>query len=146
FQIVERLHGAKKRAWIVGGCVRDTLLRKSVADWDVATDARPEDLGKVFPRAIPTGLQHGTVTLVVQGRHYEITSLRGESTYSDGRRPDAVHFVNDITADLARRDFTINAIAVDPKTGELTDPFGGQLDLENKLIRAVGDAQERFSE
>jgi tRNA nucleotidyltransferase (CCA-adding enzyme) len=146
FQIVERLHGAKKRAWIVGGCVRDTLLHKSVADWDVATDARPEDLVKVFPRAIPTGLQHGTVTLVVQGRHYEITSLRGESTYSDGRRPDAVHFVNDITADLARRDFTINAIAVDPKTGELTDPFGGQLDLENKVIRAVGDAQERFSE
>jgi tRNA nucleotidyltransferase (CCA-adding enzyme) len=146
FEICRRLQGAKKRSWIVGGCVRDTLLSKSVADWDVATDARPEDLMKVFPRAIPTGLQHGTVTLVLSGHHYEITSLRGESTYSDGRRPDAVHFVNDITADLARRDFTINAIAVDPETGEVVDPFGGQKDLEQKTIRAVGDAKERFSE
>ncbi len=135
-----------RRSWVVGGCVRDSLLGKPVADWDVATDAKPEELVKIFPRAIPTGLQHGTVTLVVSGKHYEITSLRGESTYSDGRRPDAVHFVEDIAADLARRDFTINAIAVDPQSGEVIDPFGGQEDLGKRLIRAVGDAKERFSE
>ena len=146
FQICERLRTMTKRSWVVGGCVRDSLLGKTVADWDVATDARPEDLVRIFPRAIPTGLQHGTVTLVLSGKHYEITSLRGESTYSDGRRPDAVHFVEDIRADLARRDFTINAIAVDPESGEIIDPFGGQADLAARTIRAVGDPKERFSE
>lgn len=146
FDIAARLEREKKRAWIVGGCVRDSLLGKPVADWDVATDALPEDLVRIFPRAIPTGLQHGTVTLVVKGKHYEITTLRGESTYSDGRRPDAVHFVDDITRDLARRDFTMNAIAVDPHTGEIVDPFEGRKDLSAKIVRAVGDAKERFSE
>lgn len=146
FVICEKLRTAQKRAWIVGGCVRDSLLGKPVADWDVCTDARPEELMKLFPRAIPTGLQHGTVTLVMHGHHYEVTTLRGETTYSDGRRPDAVHFVDDITADLARRDFTINAIAVDPWGGELVDPFDGRTDLDRKIIRAVGKAYERFSE
>lgn len=146
FGICEKLRSARKRAWIVGGCVRDSVLGKPVADWDVCTDARPEELMKLFPRAIPTGLQHGTVTLVMRGHHYEVTTLRGETTYSDGRRPDAVHFVDDITADLARRDFTINAIAVDPWTGELVDPFDGRSDIDRKMIRAVGNARERFSE
>lgn len=146
FSICEKLRAAQKRAWIVGGCVRDSLLGKAVADWDVCTDARPDELMKLFPRAIPTGLQHGTVTLVMHGHHYEVTTLRGETTYSDGRRPDAVHFVDDITADLARRDFTINAIAVDPWKGELVDPFAGRADIDRKVIRAVGDARERFSE
>ncbi|AKV03752.1 tRNA nucleotidyltransferase [Labilithrix luteola] len=146
FGICDKLAAAGKRAWIVGGCVRDSLLGKAVADWDVATDALPNELMKIFPRAIPTGLQHGTVTLVVRGHHYEITTLRGETTYSDGRRPDAVHFVDDIAADLARRDFTINAIAVDPRTGTVIDPFGGQTDLDAKIVRAVGIARERFSE
>src|SRR5205085_3614285 len=126
--------------------VRDALLGKAPADWDVATDARPDELMKIFPRAIPTGLQHGTVTVVLNAKHYEVTTLRGETTYSDGRRPDAVHFVDDITADLARRDFTINAIAVDPTNGMLVDPFGGRDDLAKRTIRAVGDARERFSE
>jgi tRNA nucleotidyltransferase (CCA-adding enzyme) len=144
--ICERLRGAGKRAWIVGGCVRDTLLGKPISDWDVATDAQPDELMKLFPRAIPTGLQHGTVTVVMRGHHYEVTTLRGETTYSDGRRPDAVHFVDDIVADLARRDFTVNAIAVDPNTGELVDPFHGRKDLEDKTLRAVGKAIERFSE
>lgn len=144
--IVDRLRGAGRRSWIVGGCVRDSLLGKSVADWDVATDAKPNELMKIFPRAIPTGLQHGTVTIVAGGRHYEVTTLRGEAAYSDGRRPDAVHFVDEIEADLARRDFTINAIAVDPLAGKLIDPFGGQRDLESRIIRAVGKAFERFSE
>lgn len=146
FTIVERLRAAGRYAWIVGGCVRDSLLGKPVADWDVATEALPKELMKIFPRAIPTGLQHGTVTLVMGGRHYEVTTLRGETTYSDGRRPDAVHFVEEIESDLARRDFTINAIAVDPTNGALIDPFGGQKDLEAKTIRAVGRAIERFSE
>jgi tRNA nucleotidyltransferase (CCA-adding enzyme) len=146
FDIAARLEKEKKRAWIVGGCVRDSLLGKPVADWDVATDALPQDLMKIFPRAIPTGLQHGTITLVVKGKHYEITTLRGESTYSDGRRPDAVHFVDDITADLARRDFTMNAIAVEPHSGQLVDPFEGQKDIAAQIVRAVGEAKERFSE
>jgi tRNA nucleotidyltransferase (CCA-adding enzyme) len=146
FSICDRLRGAGKRAWIVGGCVRDTLLGVPAADWDVATDALPDDLMKIFPRAIPTGLQHGTVTLVMQGHHYEVTTLRGEAAYTDGRRPDAVHFVDDIVRDLERRDFTINAIAVDPTTGTLIDPFDGRGDLEAKRIRAVGKAFERFSE
>jgi tRNA nucleotidyltransferase (CCA-adding enzyme) len=146
FTITSRLRGAGKRAWIVGGCVRDSLLGKSVADWDVATDAQPKELIKLFPKAIPTGLQHGTVTLVMHGHHYEVTTLRGETTYSDGRRPDAVHFVEDIVHDLARRDFTINAIAVDPQSGELIDPFDGRKDLAAKVVRAVGKPVERFSE
>lgn len=144
--ICERLRGAGKRAWIVGGCVRDSLLGKPISDWDVATDALPNELMRLFPKAIPTGLQHGTVTVVMRGHHYEVTTLRGESTYSDGRRPDAVHFVDDIVADLARRDFTVNAIAVNPQSGELVDPFHGREDLVDKKLRAVGKAIERFSE
>ncbi len=146
FTIVDKLKAAGRYSWIVGGCVRDSLLGKTVADWDIATEARPNELMKIFPRAIPTGLQHGTVTLVMGGHHYEVTTLRGETTYSDGRRPDAIHFVEEISSDLARRDFTINAIAVDPESGALVDPFGGQKDLDDKIIRAVGKAVERFSE
>jgi len=146
FTIVEKLRAAGRYSWIVGGCVRDSLLGKPVADWDVATEAKPNELMKIFPRAIPTGLQHGTVTLVLGGHHYEITTLRGEAAYSDGRRPDAVHFVEEIESDLARRDFTMNAIAVDPTNGALIDPFGGRKDIDAKMIRAVGKAVERFSE
>lgn len=146
FAICDKLRAAGNKSWIVGGCVRDSLLGKTVADWDVATQARPNDLMKIFPRAIPTGLQHGTVTLVLNKHHYEITTLRGETTYSDGRRPDDVHFVDDIVADLARRDFTMNAIAVDPETGAFIDPYGGVNDIDAKIIRAVGKAYERFAE
>jgi tRNA nucleotidyltransferase (CCA-adding enzyme) len=144
--IVARLEAAGRRAWIVGGCVRDGLLGRPVTDWDVATAAPPAELMRIFPNAIPTGLQHGTVTLVLGGRHYEVTTLRGETSYSDGRRPDAVHFVDDIGRDLARRDFTINAIAVDPRSGAIIDPHGGRRDLEQRVIRAVGTARERFAE
>ena len=107
-----REHG--RRGWIVGGCVRDRLLGREVNDWDICTDARPNELLAIFPRAIPTGIEHGTVTVVVDKRHYEVTTLRGEGAYTDGRRPDSVEFVDDLTADLARRDFTCNAIALDP--------------------------------
>ena len=141
-----KLRAAGRRAWIVGGCVRDLLLGRSVSDWDLCTDARPDEMLKVFPRAIPTGIQHGTITVVVSGKHYEVTTLRGEGAYTDGRRPDSVHFVDDITADLARRDFTINAIAIDPLDAHVIDPFGGRDDLRAGVLRAVGDARERFAE
>jgi tRNA nucleotidyltransferase (CCA-adding enzyme) len=146
FTLVNKLRAAGRYSWIVGGCVRDSLLGRSVADWDIATEAKPNELMKIFPRAIPTGLQHGTVTLVMGGHHYEVTTLRGETSYSDGRRPDAVHFVEEIESDLARRDFTINAIAVDPESGALVDPYGGRQDIDAKIIRAVGKPVERFSE
>jgi tRNA nucleotidyltransferase (CCA-adding enzyme) len=144
--LCERLRSQGKRAWIVGGCVRDLLAGRVASDWDVATDARPEELLRVFPRAIPTGLEHGTVTVVKDGVHYEVTTLRGEGTYTDGRRPDWVEFVDDITRDLARRDFTVNAIAVAPETGAVIDPFDGRGDLSRGLLRAVGDPLQRFSE
>ncbi len=144
--LCERLRSQGKRAWIVGGCVRDMLLGRAASDWDVATDARPPELLKIFPRAIPTGIDHGTVTVVKGGAHYEVTTLRGEGTYTDGRRPDWVAFVDDITADLARRDFTVNAVAVDPLDGKVIDPFDGRGDLARGLLRAVGDPLQRFSE
>jgi tRNA nucleotidyltransferase (CCA-adding enzyme) len=142
----DRLRSQGKRAWIVGGCVRDALLGRPVSDWDLATDARPEELLMAFPRAIPTGIEHGTVTVRMGSLPVEITTLRGEGAYSDGRRPDEVRFVDDIAADLGRRDFTINAIAVDPETRAIIDPYGGQNDLAARVIRAVGDPRARFSE
>ena len=144
--LCERLRAHGKRAWIVGGCVRDWLLGRDPNDWDVATDAPPKDLLRIFPRAIPTGVEHGTITVVSKGRHYEVTTLRGEGPYSDGRRPDSVTFVNDIVADLARRDFTVNAIAVDPLDGTLIDPFDGRRDLARGVLRAVGEPRQRFAE
>ncbi len=134
------------KAWIVGGCLRDLLRGTQPADWDLATSALPEQVQKTFPRVIPTGIQHGTVTVRHRGQSYEVTTLRGEGTYSDGRRPDSVSFVESIDADLARRDFTINAIAFSPVTRQLVDPFGGLDDLDAHLIRAVGSPTERFSE
>jgi tRNA nucleotidyltransferase (CCA-adding enzyme) len=146
FGLCDKLRAAGKRSWIVGGCVRDLLLGREVADWDLCTDATPNELMRVFPRAVPTGIEHGTVTVVIKGKHYEVTTLRGETTYSDGRRPDSVHFVDDIVADLARRDFTFNAIAIDPLDGHVIDPFEGQRDLAARVLRAVGDPVQRFSE
>ena len=133
-------------AWIVGGCVRDHLLGRPVNDWDICTTALPEALLKLFPKAVPTGIEHGTITVVREGRHYEVTTLRGETTYSDGRRPDAVFFIDDVTDDLARRDFTVNAIAYDPLRNVLVDPFKGRDDLHAKVVRAVGDPLQRFGE
>ncbi len=140
------LRARGKRAWIVGGCVRDLLLGQTPADWDVCTDAQPGEILRTFRRAIPTGIDHGTVTVVHGGHHYEVTTLRGETTYTDGRRPDAVYFTEDLDHDLARRDFTVNAIALDPVSGDVIDPFGGRDDLAAKMLRAVGDPHARFQE
>ena len=144
--ICKELRKAGERAWVVGGCVRDTLRGERVNDWDVATSARPEKVQKVFRRVIPTGIDHGTVTVLWKGEAFEVTTLRGEGQYSDGRRPDSVVFVGDIDQDLARRDFTVNAIAYDPVDEQLADPFGGLQDMQKKVLRAVGDPSERFGE
>ena len=139
-----REHG--KKAYVVGGCVRDMIRGAVAQDWDVTTDAKPDELMKIFPRAIPTGIAHGTVTVVRNKQHYEVTTFRGETGYTDGRHPDAVLFTTDIGRDLARRDFTVNAIALDPVDGTVIDPFDGRKDLAQKIIRAVGVPQERFDE
>ncbi|MGD8607463.1 MAG: hypothetical protein PVH21_09240, partial [Myxococcales bacterium] len=145
-EICKELRNAGQRAWVVGGCVRDTLRGERVNDWDVATTARPDEVQRIFRRVIPTGIDHGTVTVLWKGNAYEVTTLRGEGAYSDGRRPDHVVFVEDIESDLARRDFTVNAIAYDPVEGQVVDPFGGIEDMRKGLLRAVGDPRERFQE
>ncbi len=137
-------------AYVVGGCVRDALLGREPNDWDVTTSARPEAILEIFSEregfhAIPTGIAHGTVTVVARGEPIEVTTYRIDGEYSDSRHPDSVDFTDDITADLARRDFTVNAMAYSPERG-LVDEYGGVRDLELKVIRCVGDARERFSE
>ncbi len=144
--ICRRLQERGKRGWIVGGCVRDLLRSAPAKDWDVATDARPETIRHMFRRVIPTGLKHGTVTVLRGGEAYEVTTLRGEGAYHDGRRPAEVEFIDDIVEDLARRDFTFNAMAIDPLERQLIDPFNGGQDLEARLLRAVGEPAERFAE
>lgn len=136
---------------LVGGAVRDALLGKAVADWDVATSATPDEVTALFRRTIPTGIAHGTVTALVGGRGddtepVEITTFRGEGEYLDGRRPAAVEFHRSLVDDLARRDLTVNALAWDPVAGVLTDPFDGLGDLQRGLVRAVGNPAERFGE
>ena len=145
--LLDALHGAGHAAYAVGGCVRDSLLGLDPHDWDLCTSARPEQVMALFgeEKCIPTGLQHGTVTVKQGGGLYEITTFRTEGTYTDGRHPDEVHFVPDVQEDLARRDFTINAMAYNEKEG-LIDPFGGQADLQSGILRAVGVPHQRFTE
>lgn len=145
-ELCRRLRQAGKRSWVVGGSIRDLLLHKKVSDYDVCTDALPQEVQQIFPKVIPTGIEHGTVTVMLNGQPYEVTTLRGEGAYTDGRHPDQVHYLTEITEDLARRDFTVNAIAFDLETFALIDPFGGLNDLEQRVIRAVGIPQERFNE
>lgn len=145
--LLMRLHAAGHAAYAVGGCVRDSLLGQTPHDWDLCTSATPEQVLELFGKAhcIPTGLQHGTVTVKHGGELYEITTFRTEGAYSDGRHPDHVAFVPDVKEDLARRDFTINAMAYNAEEG-LIDPFGGQNDLAAGIVRAVGEPQRRFEE
>lgn len=133
------------QAVIVGGCVRDMVLGRTPKDWDVATSAKPDEVLGLFRHTIPTGLQHGTVTVVVaKGEHVEVTTFRGEGAYTDSRRPDHVVFGVPLKEDLARRDLVVNAMACDPSTGEVIDPFGGMRDLERRLLRAVGPTGDSF--
>ena len=145
--LLDALHAAGYAAYAVGGCVRDSLLGLTPHDWDLCTSAAPEQVIELFGEAscIPTGLQHGTVTVKRGGKLYETTTFRTEGAYSDGRHPDAVHFVPDVREDLARRDFTINAMAYSAEEG-LVDPFGGREDLARGVVRAVGEPQRRFEE
>lgn len=144
------------QAWLVGGCVRDSLLSQlsgeasagtwRAKDWDIATDALPEQVAAIFRRVIPTGIEHGTVTVILHDMNLEVTTLRTERGYVDGRRPDQIDFVSSIDEDLARRDFTVNAIAFEPRTERLIDPFDGLGDLSRRRLAAVGDASGRFAE
>ncbi|WP_407436655.1 CCA tRNA nucleotidyltransferase [Treponema sp.] len=133
-------------AYLVGGAVRDALLGKEVSDWDVTTNANPDEVMKIFKKVIPTGIEHGTVTVHFMKKEIEVTTFRTESDYSDGRHPDKVEYCGHIEEDLSRRDFTINAIAASLKDGTLVDPYGGQDDLKKKIIRTVGKPHERFME
>jgi tRNA nucleotidyltransferase (CCA-adding enzyme) len=143
--ILARLEMHGHEAWIVGGCVRDSLLVRQPKDWDITTSAMPDEVKRCFSRTFDTGIKHGTVTAVINQTNYEVTTYRIDGSYSDMRRPDSVMFTRKLEYDLARRDFTINAMAYNPIRG-LVDPFGGRKDLEKKLIRCVGDPDERFNE
>ena len=146
-ELLDTLHRAGYAAYVVGGCVRDSLLGLTPHDWDLCTSALPQQGMELFgeEKCIPTGLQHGTVTVKQGGGLYEITTFRTEGAYTDGRHPDEVHFVPDVREDLARRDLTINAMAYNEKEG-LVDPFGGQSDLQSGIVRAVGVPRQRFTE
>lgn len=145
-RILSKLNMEGFEAYAVGGCIRDCLRGQTPEDWDLCSAARPEQVMEIFgDMALPTGLKHGTVTVLCEGKSLELTTFRKEGTYSDHRRPDKVDFVRNIRDDLARRDFTINAMAMG-RQGELLDPFGGKEDLEKALIRCVGEAEERFEE
>ncbi|MEH7348578.1 CCA tRNA nucleotidyltransferase [Gottfriedia acidiceleris] len=143
--ILDKLIKNGYEAYFVGGCVRDKLLNRTIGDIDIASSALPEEVMSIFPKTVPTGLQHGTVLVIQNGEPYEITTFRTESTYHDYRRPSEVTFVKSIEEDLKRRDFTMNAIAMTTKN-EIIDPFNGTIDLYDGLIRCVGEAKERFQE
>ena len=155
-ELCTRLRRGGHRSWIVGGCVRDSLLSQLegrtgagswvAKDWDIATDALPEQVTRLFRRVIPTGIEHGTVTVILEDVSLEVTTLRADKGYADGRRPDQIDFVASIDEDLARRDFTVNAIAFEPETESIVDPFDGRSDLVRRRLRAVGVAAQRFGE
>lgn len=149
-RVIETLNNSGYEAYLVGGCVRDMLMGVEPHDWDICTNATPDETKRVMKEhkiyTFDSGIKHGTITAVINGENYEVTTYRSEADYSDGRHPDKVEFITDIHEDLKRRDFTINAMAYNPLTGELIDDFNGHLDLKNGIIRAVGNASERFDE
>ena len=144
-QVLRSLQARGHVAYLVGGCVRDMALGVRPHDWDICTSALPEQVMEVFPGALPTGLKHGTVTVRLNSRSVEVTTFRSEENYVDHRHPETVRFVGELTTDLSRRDFTINAMALSPD-GLLMDPFGGLTDLEHRCIRCVGSPELRFEE
>lgn len=143
--IIGKLNQNGYEAFAVGGCVRDTLLGRTPGDWDITTSARPEQVKALFRRTIDTGIQHGTVTVMLERTGYEVTTYRIDGEYEDGRHPRQVEFTSDLLEDLKRRDFTINAMAYSHETG-IVDAFGGMEDLEKRVIRCVGEPMERFEE
>ncbi len=143
--VLRKLREAGYEAYVVGGCVRDSLLRRVPDDWDITTSARPEEVKGVFHRTVDTGIQHGTVTVMVGKEAYEVTTYRVDGDYADGRHPTSVTFTPSLLEDLKRRDFTINAMAYCPEKG-LVDEFDGESDLQKGIIRAVGDPVQRFTE
>lgn len=143
--IIEELIKAGYEAYAVGGCVRDTLLGRIPGDWDITTSAAPETVKQIFRRTVDTGIEHGTVTVMLEKCGYEVTTYRIDGEYEDGRHPKSVEFTENLVEDLRRRDFTINAMAYNHDTG-LVDVFDGIGDLERKIIRCVGEAKERFTE
>lgn len=145
-EICARLRSLGHGAWVVGGSLRDAMIGRIPGDWDIATTAKPPEVMRAFRRVAPTGIAHGTVTVLLNNGSYEVTTLRREGSYTDRRRPDQVVFIQELKEDLARRDFTVNAFAFDPLTGALEDPFCGLQDLEKRLLRAVGEPRRRFSE
>jgi tRNA nucleotidyltransferase (CCA-adding enzyme) len=145
-RIVDRLIDAGHEAYPVGGGIRDLLLGRKVVDWDVTTNARPDDVSSLFPRVIPTGIEHGTVTVLLGRSQVEVTTFRGDVGYTDGRHPDRVVFLDSLREDLKRRDFTVNAMAYDTVRQRIIDPQQGRRDLKKGIIRAVGDPLRRFSE
>ncbi|MBO8170740.1 MAG: CCA tRNA nucleotidyltransferase [Bacillaceae bacterium] len=144
-EVLKKLIENGYKAYLVGGYVRDKYIGRDIHDIDIATSARPEQVVSLFERTVPTGLKHGTVTVLHRGYSFEVTTFRKEGRYSDSRRPDRVLFVSDIREDLYRRDFTMNAMAMDIE-GNILDPFGGRADLDKKQIRTVGSAFDRFQE
>ena len=143
--IIQTLSSHGYEAFVVGGCVRDSILGKTPSDWDITTSARPEQVKALFAKTIDTGIKHGTVTVMMDKVGYEVTTYRIDGTYEDHRRPNDVTFTTSLREDLMRRDFTINAMAYNDADG-LIDLFGGMDDLENKVIRCVGQAKDRFEE
>lgn len=146
YEVSNKLEQNNFSSYLVGGSIRDILMNNQVSDYDLATNAVPEDLKKIFPNAILFGEKFGTIMLVISNKRIEITTLRSESEYNDNRHPAKVSFIDDINEDLKRRDFTINALAFDLINSKLIDIFGGKEDLQHKIIRAVGDPDERFKE
>jgi poly(A) polymerase/tRNA nucleotidyltransferase (CCA-adding enzyme) len=132
--------------YLIGGCVRDLILGYEIYDYDFATNARPEQVMKLFRKVIPTGIKHGTVTVLVKGLEFEVTTFRSDGTYLDGRRPEKIHYADSLDEDVMRRDFTINGLAYDLNKDEVIDHVGGIEDLNKGIIRTIGDPIERFSE
>lgn len=143
--VLEKIEQAGFEAYFVGGSVRDFLLNRTIDDVDIATSAFPEEVKQIFPKTIDVGIKHGTVVVIYKGENYEITTFRTEGEYTDFRRPREVTFIRTLEEDLKRRDFTMNAIAMD-KTGMLIDPFSGRMAIKHKIIKTVGEADERFRE
>ena len=139
YQFADILKNSGFKCYIVGGAVRDTIMKHRVEDFDIATDAKPNDIITLFKKVIPTGIKHGTVTVLFKNIKLEVTTFRSESGYPDGRHPEKVSFVPTIYEDLERRDFTINAIAYDLHKRIIIDPHKGRLDIKNKLIKAIGE-------